>query len=130
MEAKEFGQYLRTLRKAQGLTIDELAAEAGVSGSYISQIENGKKGIPSPQLLQQIHTILDVSHEHLMEKAGYIIASEPLSQDLYGLFNVDKNLYYKGIKLILNQQRLLKELLEEFISHFKETESERHPKGN
>ncbi|WP_042337771.1 helix-turn-helix domain-containing protein [Bacillus andreraoultii] len=116
MNSKEFGQYLRTLRKAKRLTIDELAAELGVSNAYISQIETGKKGIPSPELLKQFHMALDVTYEHLMEKAGYVDASLPLSQDLYSLFKDNQALYYRGIRLTPNQQRLLKDLLEEFIS--------------
>ncbi|MEB8638187.1 helix-turn-helix transcriptional regulator [Bacillus cereus] len=43
----DFGQYLKSLRKARGFTQGELAEKSGVSVSYISKIENGKDEPPS-----------------------------------------------------------------------------------
>ena len=128
MDPKEFGHYLRTLRKAKRLTIDDLAAELGVSNAYISQIETGKRGIPSPELLKQFHLSLDIAYEHLMEKAGYVELSSPPSQDLFSLFKDNQTLYYKGIMLTPKQYQLLKDILEEFISSSKETKKENHQK--
>ncbi|QNU32611.1 helix-turn-helix transcriptional regulator [Geobacillus sp. 47C-IIb] len=42
MYNKEFGDYLRSLRKRKNLSIKELQELSGVSDAYISQIENGK----------------------------------------------------------------------------------------
>lgn len=124
LDPKEFGHYLRTLRKAKRLTIDDLAAKLGVSNAYISQIETGKRGIPSPELLKQFHLALDVAYEHLMEKAGYVELSSPPSQDLMSLFKDNQTLYYKGIRLTPKQHQLLKDILEEFISSSRETKKE------
>lgn len=69
---KDFGDYIRQLRKEQKLTIRQLEEKSGVSNAYLSQIENGKRGLPSPEILKKIHDPLGVSYDELMEKAGYI----------------------------------------------------------
>ena len=39
------GRALRTLRDRAGLTQDELGARAGIGASYLSQLENGHRGV-------------------------------------------------------------------------------------
>ncbi|WP_336775381.1 helix-turn-helix domain-containing protein [Paenibacillus sp. MMO-58] len=74
MEARDFGSYLRSLRKRKSkkLTIRQLGAYSGVSNSYISQIERGERGVPSPDVLLKLAKPLGVSYEELMTHAGYI----------------------------------------------------------
>lgn len=63
---KRFGEKLRTLRKRQGLTMNELAPNLGfTSQSYISEIETGKK-MPSIELIIKIARFFDVSLDQLM----------------------------------------------------------------
>lgn len=69
---QKFAAYLKKLRKEKGLTIRELEKLSGVSNAYISLLENGRKGFPSPDILKKIHEPLGVSYDELMEKAGYI----------------------------------------------------------
>ena len=42
---RRFGDRLRMLRVAQGFTQEELAAEAGFSRSYYTEIETGKRNL-------------------------------------------------------------------------------------
>ncbi|WP_084413464.1 helix-turn-helix domain-containing protein [Desulfovirgula thermocuniculi] len=72
MKAAEFGRYLQHLRKKRGLTIRQVELASGVSNSYLSQIENGKRGIPSPEILKKLAPVLHVSYKELMVKAGYL----------------------------------------------------------
>jgi transcriptional regulator with XRE-family HTH domain len=69
---KEFGQYLRKLRKKENLTINQLVEKSGVSNAYISQLENGKRGIPSPEILERLSPFLNVEYEDLLQKVGYL----------------------------------------------------------
>lgn len=71
MEAKEFGKYLKSLRNERNLTLTQLGDLVGYSNPYLSQIENGKKGIPSPELLRKLSGPLGERYENLMIKAGY-----------------------------------------------------------
>ncbi|MED1906154.1 helix-turn-helix domain-containing protein [Cytobacillus firmus] len=72
MNEIEFGQYLKSLRKEKKLTIRQLESLSGVSNAYLSQLENGKRGIPSPEILKKIHHHLDVDFDEIMLKAGHI----------------------------------------------------------
>lgn len=72
MDAKTFGQYLRDLRKQQKKTLKELGKEVDLSQPYLSQIENGERGIPSPDVLQKLSEPLGVPHSILMLKAGHL----------------------------------------------------------
>lgn len=72
MKAEEFGKYLRNLRKERGLTIRQIEVFSGVSNSYLSLVENGKRGIPSPEILEKLAPVYKVPYEQLMTAAGYL----------------------------------------------------------
>lgn len=67
-----FGAFIKQLRKEKKMTIRQLEERSGVSNAYLSQIENGKRGIPTPDILMKIHEPLGVAYDELMERAGYI----------------------------------------------------------
>lgn len=67
-----FGEYLRDLRKEKNLSMTKLEKTAGVSSSYIANIENGKRGIPSPEVLSKLAKALGVDHTLLLMKAGHL----------------------------------------------------------
>ena len=69
------GQYLRNARlnRRMSLRAVEKATGKELSNAYLSQIENGKIGKPSPHILYSISLALAVPYEALMEKAGYIL---------------------------------------------------------
>lgn len=66
-----YGQ-LKNLRKTKGFTIREVAERSGVSAAYISQLENGNRGVPSPEILMKLSEGLHTSYSALMEMAGYL----------------------------------------------------------
>jgi transcriptional regulator with XRE-family HTH domain len=49
-----FGARVRSLRAQRGVTLKELAAELQVSPAYLSALEHGKRGAPSPGLVHQV----------------------------------------------------------------------------
>lgn len=76
MNAKEFGEFLKSTRKNKKMTIRQLELYSGVSNAYISQLERGIKGIPSPDILQKLAKPLGLEYEELMSSAGYIEGNE------------------------------------------------------
>lgn len=72
MKANEFGLYIRKLRLDRKMTIRQLELYSDVSNSYLSQLENGKRGIPSPEILKKLSKGLKVDYNELMIKAGYV----------------------------------------------------------
>lgn len=71
----QFGKYLKMIRKKKGLSLRTIEKASGVSNAYLSQVENGKRSVPTPDILMKIHEPLGVSYDELMEKAGYISSS-------------------------------------------------------
>ncbi|WP_054958156.1 transcriptional regulator [Paenibacillus dakarensis] len=69
---ESFGSYLKQLREKRGLSMNQLAQAAEISGSQISRIESGLRGIPKPQTIRKIADALDISYEELMRQAGYL----------------------------------------------------------
>ncbi len=65
------GDYIRDQRKSAQYSLRQLAAVAGVSNPYLSQIERGLKK-PSAEILQQIAKALRISAETLYERAGVL----------------------------------------------------------
>lgn len=49
-----FGARLRELRGQRGITLKKMAADLQLSPAYLSALEHGKRGRPSPVLVMQI----------------------------------------------------------------------------
>ncbi|MDQ1909746.1 helix-turn-helix transcriptional regulator [Paenibacillus sp. GD4] len=78
-----FYEQLRDLRKEKGFTIRELADRSGVSAAYISQLENGNRGVPSPEVLMKLSEGLHIPYTELMKAAGYLEPGTPESKEGY-----------------------------------------------
>ncbi|MBK1656790.1 helix-turn-helix domain-containing protein [Paracraurococcus ruber] len=50
-----FGARLRALRDARGVTLTDLAKALHVSPAYLSALEHGHRGRPSPGLIHQVN---------------------------------------------------------------------------
>jgi transcriptional regulator with XRE-family HTH domain len=78
----ELGAVLADLRAAKGLSLREVeeAANKAVSNAYLSQLENGKIGKPSPNVLHSLAEVYGVPYDALMEKAGYLMPADDSGQ--------------------------------------------------
>lgn len=72
------GTLLADLRAAKRLSLREVEEATGrtVSNAYLSQLENGKIGKPSPNVLHDLADVYGVPYETLMERAGYLRGAE------------------------------------------------------
>ncbi|MDN4525364.1 helix-turn-helix domain-containing protein [Fictibacillus fluitans] len=76
-----FGDYLRELRIKRGLSMRELSRRSKISHAYISQIENGERGRPSPESVLKLAPHLDVDVTKLMNAAGYTVPHEEFTEE-------------------------------------------------
>ena len=67
--AKAFGIRLRSLRQAKQLGLRALAARLGISYTYLSHIENGRR-IPKAALVEKLARELGADSEELLLLAG------------------------------------------------------------
>lgn len=64
-----FGERVRELRKAKGLTLRELEAKVGVGFTYLSRVENGRLNYgdyPSEALIHRIADALSADEDELL----------------------------------------------------------------
>ena len=74
-----FGEFLKDLRIRKGLKLREVETKTQISNSYLSQVENGKRNPPHPEILKKLANVYQVSVMKLMEKAGYLEEQEQQS---------------------------------------------------
>jgi transcriptional regulator with XRE-family HTH domain len=80
MSPEQIGSYLRDLRNQKRLTLREVERESGASGSYLSQVEQGKRQ-PSADLLRKIAPTYGASVRELLTIAGYLNEPEVRMSD-------------------------------------------------
>lgn len=64
-------ELLRLARESNGWTLREAESGTGISNAYLSQIEKGKVGKPSPMKLKKLSEFYKVDYEKLMQAAGH-----------------------------------------------------------
>jgi transcriptional regulator with XRE-family HTH domain len=77
--AAHFGEVLRRLRRASGLTQRELATRVGTTQSYLSEVESGKRPSVSRQLIGALARALELDQPnaaYLYESAGFVPSRE------------------------------------------------------
>ncbi len=71
-----FGERVRDLRKAQGVSQRDLAERSGIDFTYLSKIENGRMEPPSEDVIRRIAQELSVDTDEL------IVLADKLPSDL------------------------------------------------
>lgn len=89
MNKFEFGSYLKKIREDRNLSTRQVETYTKVSNSYLSLIENGKRDIPSPDILRKLSPLYKVPYEELMFNAGYLEPNAKL-KDFNGNIIVDR----------------------------------------
>ncbi|MCQ4122063.1 helix-turn-helix domain-containing protein [Rhodococcus tibetensis] len=64
-----YGRVLREERRDQDRSLEDVAAEVGMSKQYLSEIERGKKE-PSSEILRAVCGALGMPVEHLLFRSG------------------------------------------------------------
>ena len=99
------GEYIREQREQAKISMRQLAATAGVSNPYLSQIERGLRK-PSADILQQIAKGLRISAEALYVQAG-ILEDRPADSGVRSALLTDPELSER-------QKQVLIEIYESF----------------
>lgn len=103
------GDRIKSIRQTLGMTQDKLALEAGISKSFISEIENDKSNVSGENLLK-IANVLNASLDYLMK--GEVTTSEEklktveIPSELSDLAE-ELGLSYKATIILLSTHRSL-----------------------
>ena len=119
-EECSFGKYLRSVRKAQSLSIRQLARTVNRTPTYISDIENGNNKPPDKELLDAILIALHLrDHPRIMEKLYDLAALErnDIPADVKAFIMQNPNVI--SLLRTLNLSPNKKEIMEEMtFQHF------------
>jgi transcriptional regulator with XRE-family HTH domain len=83
---EKFRTLIKKKREEIGLSITKLSELTKISKSYLSNIEKGNRGLPSPEIIKKLSVHLDIDFYKLMDLAGY---STEIT--IEKLFDVKKN---------------------------------------
>ncbi|WP_413204539.1 helix-turn-helix domain-containing protein [Rhodospirillum sp. A1_3_36] len=72
-----FGARLRALRAARGLTLKAMAEQLDLSSAYLSALEHGRRGRPTPGLVMEICGILGLIWDEAEELKRLAVKSHP-----------------------------------------------------
>lgn len=72
-----FGARIRELREAKGVTLKAMAEALELSPAYLSALEHGRRGRPSPVLVQQICAYFNIIWDDAEELARLARLSHP-----------------------------------------------------
>ena len=72
-----FGAKLRQLRQARGIEQKAMAAALGVSASYLSALEHGRRGKPTWAMIQKIIGYFNVIWDDAEELQRLAVLSDP-----------------------------------------------------
>jgi transcriptional regulator with XRE-family HTH domain len=75
-ENNDLGRILKQQRLTVSLTLQELAAESGVSSSHLGRIERGER-FPSARILRKIAKPLGFDEDELFTLAGFLSPQTP-----------------------------------------------------
>jgi transcriptional regulator with XRE-family HTH domain len=81
-----FGERLRSLRRLRGISLKQMAADLHLSSAYLSALEHGHRGRPSPGLVMQILGYFNVIWDEAEELKQLARMSHPkVTLDTSGL---------------------------------------------
>jgi transcriptional regulator with XRE-family HTH domain len=69
---QRFADRLRSLRDEAKLSLRQIETLTGVSNAYLSQIELGRVGPPSPKIIERLASALGVPYLDLLRAAGHL----------------------------------------------------------
>ncbi|MBQ3510440.1 MAG: helix-turn-helix transcriptional regulator [Peptococcaceae bacterium] len=99
MDYYAIGQRIRKVRKAHGLSQEQLAEQVGISKTHMSHIETGNTKLSLPVLVD-IARSLHVSTDDLLFEAGNL-HTQAMTQEVFDIMN----------SCTYQQAQVLKELL-------------------
>ncbi len=71
----DLGPFLKSARRAVGLTLRDVEAKTDITNGYLSQIENQLIAKPAPNVLFQLAELYGIEYSDLLGMAGHRVPS-------------------------------------------------------
>lgn len=117
MNTTYFGKYLRKLRIDTGELLKDMATRLGITPSYLSAIEIGKRNIPKdmPNAIIMSYNLNDYQARELMKSVAY--SSKVIKLNVENLDREDKSLIFELVKKIKNLSEEDKIKIKDILKH-------------
>jgi len=117
--ANEFGIYLKKLREDRKLTLRDVEEKAKISNAYLSQVEQGKKGVPTIKILSRLAEAYGVPVAGIMDNAEKASKNEKIDSKIA---NPNSNFVARGYeKLPEEKKAALKSYLQHLLNEAKKS---------
>jgi len=115
--ATKFGDYLKKLRDKYQYKLRDVEQYTGISNSYLAQIENGERGVPTYKVLKRLADLYGIRVSKLIEAAEGETSSNSISSnsltveqrrllEVYdGLSKENKKYFQITLKLLRSEQK-------------------------
>ncbi|MFD2116540.1 helix-turn-helix domain-containing protein [Paenibacillus yanchengensis] len=113
---KLIGENIRTIRKAQGLSQEQLALRADINASYMGQVERGEKN-PTIDVLNKIASALHRPLSELVTLPAPIINDEDSEKNIYF-----EKITHQIVDLSMSEQKEIYKIIKQVVN-FKELKS-------
>ena len=102
MDCKDFGKYIRILRKRRGLKISDIAAALNIHTSYLGQIERGAK-VPSVAVAVGLANYFEINFQSVVApiEDNYTLLRNEILLHISKLEHYEKQFLYKTLLEII-----------------------------
>lgn len=120
-----FGEYLKQLRTKKGMNLRKLAELVNIAPAYLSDIEKGKRNSPSPDKMDKIAEILELTEDemHMMQDLAADDRPNCVAPDISEYVSNNEN-----VRVALRKARELKISNQEWIKIIEEIEKSKERK--
>lgn len=126
------GEKLKKIRKAKKITLKQLEKITGISNSYISDLENGRRVNPSIEKLEKLAKALDVNVVDFYDKPVLTDKDKKaINKDLSEVMQefrdgTDGTAYYNGVPLEENDLDLIESAMKIALEQIKIKNKEKY----
>ena len=126
------GEKLKKIRKAKKITLKQLEKITGISNSYISDLENGRRVNPSIEKLEKLAKALDVNVVDFYDKPTLTDKDKKaINKDLSEVMQefrdgTDGTAYYNGVPLEENDLDLIESAMKIALEQIKIKNKEKY----
>ena len=115
VQRQRIGPAIRRLRRMNGLTLDDLASQAGISASHLSRLERGQT-LPSFQVLSDIAHVLGADVDEFVRLESEVTERDKEFQALLDARDFPEDLQQELMASSIELRRALFELFKELPS--------------
>jgi len=115
VQRQRIGPAIRRLRRMNGLTLDDLASQAGISASHLSRLERGQT-LPSFQVLSDIAHVLGADVDEFVRLETEVTERDAEFRELLEARGVPEDIQQELMSSSIELRRTLFEIFKELPS--------------